>query len=108
MKIDIIYDSSVTAAGGANPCPTAAFEACVQGVANFYETQFTNNITITWDVGWGEVDGSAISGGTGAQSQSNYTNNNFTYSQIKTALAGHDSDAGTRAAACHETRSQIL
>lgn len=93
MKIDIIYDSSVTATGGPNPCPTAAFEACVQGVANFYETQFTNNVTITWDVGWGEVDGMAIPGGAGAESLSNYTTNNFTYSQIKTAFASHDSDA---------------
>ncbi len=81
MKIDIIYDKSVAS------CPEeAAFKACVQGVVNFYETHFDNNVTITWDVGWGEVDGSTIPNGAGAESESNYTTTYYTYAQIKAAL----------------------
>jgi hypothetical protein len=88
MIINVTYDASVAT------CPDeAAFKACVQGVASFYETQFTNNITINWDIGWGEVDGSPIPSGAGAESLSNYINPTLTYAQIKTALDSADDSA---------------
>ena len=93
MIIDVTYDASV------NTCPNeAAFKACVAGVVNFFETQFTNPITINWDLGWGEVDGQAIAGGSGAASISNYTNDTFTYAQIRNALASHATSADDKTA----------
>jgi hypothetical protein len=88
MIINVTFDASVKS----NP-DAAAFEACAEGVAKFYETQFTNPITINWDVGWGEVDGSSIPAFGGAESYSNYTTNEYSYAQIRAAFAKHDKTA---------------
>ncbi|HZL00213.1 MAG TPA: NF038122 family metalloprotease, partial [Caulobacteraceae bacterium] len=88
MNINIIYDASVAT----NP-QEAAFKATVAGVAAFFDSEFSNPITINWDVGWGEVNGSPIPGGAGAESQSNYTNQ-YSYSQLKAAFtADNDTTA---------------
>jgi hypothetical protein len=88
MIINVTFDASVES----NP-DAAAFEACAEGVAKFYETQFTNAITINWDVGWGEVDGMKIPAFGGAESYSNYTTNEYSYAQIRAAFAKHDKTA---------------
>jgi hypothetical protein len=85
MIIKVTFDASVK-----NNPNAAAFEACAEGVAKFYEAQFTNPITLTWDLGWGEVDGSSIPAFGGAESISNYTTNEYSYAQIRAAFAAHD------------------
>jgi len=88
MIIDITYDASVAT----NP-QEAAFKATVAGVAAFFESEFSNPITINWDVGWGEVDGHRIPNYGGAESYSNYTSQ-YTYSQLKAAFtADNDTTA---------------
>jgi hypothetical protein len=88
MLIKVTFDASVK-----NNPNAAAFEACAEGVAKFFDTQFTNAITINWDVGWGEVDGSSIPAFGGAESFSNYTTSEYTYAQIRAAFAAHDTTA---------------
>jgi hypothetical protein len=88
MIINLTFDASVES----NP-DAAAFEACAEGVAKFYETQFTNPITINWDLGWGEVDGMSIPAFGGAESVSNYTTNEYSYAQIRAAFAARDATA---------------
>jgi len=81
LVINIKYDSSV------DSCPhEAQFKATVAGVVKYYESHFSDPITINIHVGWGEVDGFAIGNGDGAASVSNYTTNRFSFSQIKAAL----------------------
>ncbi len=94
MIINLSFDSSVTNTRGEEvPCPTAQFEACVEGVAKLYETQFTNPITIDIDVGWGEIDGQPVPDFNGAESISNYTTNPFTYAQIRSFFAARTATA---------------
>ena len=81
LNIHVTYDASV------NSCPhEAAFKACVAGVVKYYESQFSDPVTINLHVGWGEVDGDKIPGGSGAESESNYTAQKYSYAQIKAAL----------------------
>src|SRR5262249_32136645 len=78
MQINITYDSSADSA-------PAAFKADVQYAVNFLEAAFTNNVTLNIDVGWGEVDGSALNpGDLGESFQAEAPN--YTYSQIVNAL----------------------
>lgn len=56
MRIIIAYDSSVASA-------PAGFQSCINAVCQYYDTIFTNNLTITLDVGYGEVKGNALSSG---------------------------------------------
>ncbi len=50
LVINVSYDASC------NNAP-AAFKTAVAAVVSYYESQFTNPITISIDVGYGEVDG---------------------------------------------------
>jgi len=56
VQIIVNYDSSVANA-------PAGFQACVNAVCQYYDTLFTNNVTITLDVGYGEVKGQALGAG---------------------------------------------
>lgn len=56
FSINVTYDSSVTSAGNA-----AAIEGAVAAAVQFYETVFTNPMTLNIDVGFGEINGSPIS-----------------------------------------------
>lgn len=53
MRIDLSFDASMAAA------PTG-FEAGVQDAANILDNTITNNITVTIDVGYGEVGGQPL------------------------------------------------
>jgi hypothetical protein len=93
MIIDVSFDSSV------NNCPQeAAFKACAEAVADFYESEFNNPITITWDLGWGEVQGSSIPDGSGAESDSNYTATEYTYAQVRAAFIKDADSAADKSA----------
>src|SRR5271166_137241 len=74
LVIDISYDSSVDNA-------PAAFKAAVADAVAFFESWFTNPITIHIDVGYGEVGGQAL--GAGDLGESLTSLDNFSYAQIK-------------------------
>ena len=56
MQININYDSSVSNA-------PAGFKSGVQAAVQYLDSEFTNPITLTIDVGYGEVDGQTLSAG---------------------------------------------
>jgi hypothetical protein len=78
MNIQIIWDSSVA------PAP-AGFTADVQQVANFFASEIKNPITITIDVGYGEINGSSISGSALGKSETYLQQ--VSYSQLRSAYA---------------------
>ena len=53
MKINVIYDASVSSA-------PAGFQTGVATAVDFLEEEFANPVTITIHVGYGEVDGQAL------------------------------------------------
>ena len=62
----------------------AGFVACVNAACAYYETMFTNNVTLNISVGYGEVGGVPIFGDAG-ESHSSYSSN-LSYSQVVSAL----------------------
>ena len=78
MIIDVVYDSSVNSA-------PLAFTTAVNSAVNFLEDTFLDNVTITINVGFGTVQGKPLD--FGALGESVTWLSNFTYQQIKTALA---------------------
>jgi len=55
LTINLIFDASVTTAPNA-----AAIERAYRAAANYYESLYSNPITINIDVGYGEVEGGPI------------------------------------------------
>ncbi len=76
LNINITWDSSVANA-------PAAFKSVVESVVQFYESEFSNPVTLNINVGWGEVGGSPLQGALG---QSECFLESFSYSQIVAAL----------------------
>ena len=85
MNINVSYDSTLSAA-------PAGFQTAVQAAVNFFNTTFTNNITVNITFSW-----AAIGGGL-AQSQSYYYPG-MSYSSVVAALA---TNASGIAALAHE------
>jgi hypothetical protein len=77
LVFNITYDSSVSNA-------PAGFSNAITDVVNYYESVFSDPISVNIDVGWGEVARQSLSGALGA-SETNL--GGFSYSQVKTALA---------------------
>ncbi len=90
LVINVIYDASVANA------PTG-FTADVQSVVNYFESHFSNPITITIDVGYGEVDGYSL--GSGALGESMTYFDQVSYSQLQNALVTNLNAIGDTAAA---------
>ena len=78
MNINLIYDSSTTNA-------PAGFAAAMNYVVNFFDTVFTNPVTINIAVGWGEIAGQPLSCGAPGESET-AASLGYTYSQIKNGL----------------------
>jgi hypothetical protein len=78
MNIQIIWDSSVATA-------PAGFTADVQQVANFFASEIKNPVTITIDVGYGEINGSSIGGSALGESETYLQQ--VSYSQLRSAYA---------------------
>ncbi|MGH6993644.1 MAG: NF038122 family metalloprotease [Caulobacteraceae bacterium] len=78
MQINLVFDPSAASA-------PAGFEAAAQDAAEFYDQLFTNPITVTIDVGWGEVNGQRI---TDPQNLAESVTNGdiFSYSEVRSAL----------------------
>ncbi|MGH6987792.1 MAG: NF038122 family metalloprotease [Caulobacteraceae bacterium] len=78
MQINLVFDPSAASA-------PAGYEAAAEDAAAFYDQLFTNPITVTIDVGWGEVNGKRISDPENlAESVTN--GDIFSYSQVRSAL----------------------
>jgi hypothetical protein len=80
LTINISYDSSVASA-------PAGFMTAISYVVNFLETIIANPVTLNIDVGFGEIDGRAISPDALGESMTNAAPA-YTYSQIRNALVG--------------------
>ncbi|MGB7100261.1 MAG: NF038122 family metalloprotease [Xanthobacteraceae bacterium] len=90
LVINVVYDSSVASA-------PAGFTQTIADVVNFYESQFSTPVTITIDVGYGEIDGQAVQAGALGENQANMTS--VSYSQLEAALANNANAIGDTAAA---------
>ena len=78
LTFNVTYDSSVSSA-------PLGFQSAFQDAINFYQTSFSNPITINLNVGWGEVNGSTI--GSGALGESSSNGIGATYIQVRNALS---------------------
>jgi len=78
MQIDLVFDSSVT-----NNANASQIEAALTYVANLYDQMFTNSITITINVGWGEVGGSNVGSGDLGESSWSYYQDFVSYGNLK-------------------------
>jgi VCBS repeat-containing protein len=92
LVINIVYDASVANA-------PAGFTQAVANVVSFYESEFTNPVTITIDVGYGEIDGQALQSDALGESQAYLTS--VSYAQLQAALANNASAIGDSAAAAN-------
>ena len=90
LIIDIDWDSSVANA-------PSGFVTAVNSVVSFYESHFSNPITITIDVGYGEIAGQALGAGDLGESETYLTS--VTYTQLQTALVTNANAIGDTAAA---------
>ncbi len=92
LTINVTYDSSVASA-------PAAFKTAVAKVVQYYESQFSDHITINLHVGYGEVDGSALGAGALGESQTFFSSHS--YAQLKSALASSATSADDQTAMAH-------
>ena len=83
LEINLVWDTSVSSA-------PSGFKSAAIAAATEYTTMFSNPETITIDVGYGEVGGSAIDSGDLAQSL--FYGTYETYASVRSALLG---DAGS-------------
>ena len=86
LTFNVTYDASTASA-------PAAFFSAFNDAIQFYESKFSDPITININVGWGEINGRSLSPGDLGNSQTNQQGF-YSYSQIKTAL---QNDAKTAA-----------
>jgi hypothetical protein len=86
LTINVQYDTSVTNLQGTNPSLFNGIVTAVNAAVGFYEHVFTNPVTITINVGWGEVNGQSIAIGNVAQSRFQGATD-LTYSQVYNAFA---------------------
>jgi hypothetical protein len=70
LVINVTYDSSV------NNAPSG-FKTAVAAAVSALESEFTNNVTLNIKVGWGEVNGMAISSNAAAESVHNVVSTNY-------------------------------
>jgi hypothetical protein len=77
LVINVVFDANC-----ANAPP--GFEAGVEAVVTYFESHFSNSITITIDVGYGEVDGQPL--GIGALAESATVLTSVSYSALEAAL----------------------
>lgn len=76
MNIQLSFDASVAAA-------PKQFKAVATAVEHYFESQFTNNITVKIAVGYGEINGVPMSGNLGGAL---YYTTTQSYSAVRTAL----------------------
>jgi hypothetical protein len=97
MQINLNYDSSVTWSNfNSNPnvglLEEAAFKQAVQYAATIFDKLFTNNVTVTIDVGWGEIQGSPIAAN-GPSAVSRRVYETYSYQKVSQALINNAQSA---------------
>jgi len=90
LVINVVYDSSV------NNAP-AGFKTAVAEVVSYFESHFSNPVTITIDVGYGEIAGQSL--GSNALGESETYLTSVSYAQLQSALANNANAIGLAAAA---------
>ena len=88
LHINVTYDASVANA-------PAAFTADVAAAVQWFQSHFSDPITININVGYGEVGGQTM--GSSALGRSLYFVDTFSYSQVKNALAADAKSASDSA-----------
>jgi VCBS repeat-containing protein len=88
--INVVYDSSVANA-------PSGFTAAVAAVVNYYESVITTPVTITIDVGYGEIAGQSL--GSGALGESETYLTSVSYAALQSALVKNANAIGDTAAA---------
>jgi hypothetical protein len=84
MQINVIYDQSVSSL-------PAGFVAAVNYVVNYFDSVFTNPVTVNIDLGYGEIAGQAL--GSGALGESETYLDSYGYSTVLNALRGNEPGA---------------
>jgi Ca2+-binding RTX toxin-like protein len=84
FQINITYDSSVANA-------PAGFKTAIDAAVQYFESQFTDAVTINLNVGYGEVGGYSM--GAGALGESLTYLTSFSYAQVRQALVGDATSA---------------
>ena len=92
LTFNLTYDSSTTNA-------PAAFFSAFQYAINFYQTNYTDPITINLQVGWGQINGQSLSPGNLGQSST--FQRSYTFSQIKSAFSTDAKSASDATALAH-------
>jgi FG-GAP-like repeat len=90
MNIHLTFDSSTNSAPG-------AFFSAMNAVAQFFDSLFTNPITVNITVGYGKINGQSLISGALGESQTNF--NQYTYSAIRGALISSASTLNQNTAA---------
>jgi hypothetical protein len=99
LVININWDASCANA-------PAGFQTGVESVVSYFESHFSNPITITIDVGYGEVAGQSL--GIGALAESETVLTSVSYSALEAALVTNANAIGdTAAAAAISTTSPV-
>jgi hypothetical protein len=94
MKIDLVYDPSVANA-------PAGFRDTLQAAANVLDRAFTgSDITVTVEVGWGEIDHSPISGDILGEAEP-ASGQWLSYNQLVADLKAHPTSAEDRTFLAH-------
>ena len=75
MQINFVYDTSVDSA-------PVGFQAALAAVAQYLDALIINPISLTIQVGWGEVGGTPITDAD-AKAEPNYVDAPLTYSALK-------------------------
>jgi FG-GAP-like repeat len=88
VNIIVSYDSSVTGQSGAFQ---SLFDTAVNAVVQFYDQEFTNNITVNVTFAWGSL-------GAGAIAQNDFYYDTYSYATIVSALQATQSSADDIAA----------
>lgn len=90
LIINVIYDASVANA-------PAGFTQTIANVVSFYESHFSNPVTITIDVGYGEINGQSMFPAALGESQAYMAS--VSYAQLQSALVANANAIGDTAAA---------
>src|SRR6185437_8991044 len=99
MQIDVTFDQSISNL-------PAGFVSAIDYVVNYYNTHFTNNVTINLHVGYGEIDGQALaSGALGESEAANYVSES--YSSVRNALIGKNAPGASTLPASQPLSGQL-
>ncbi len=109
MQIDVQYDTSVSSMQSAEQ---NSFVSAINYVVGFYESIFTNPITVTIDVGFGEVRGTPVTGNVLGLTEPTLQNQSgallgYSYSEIYNALTG-DSIPASELTASDPSNGQVF